>query len=272
MSLPAKSSEDTTEVNKEVFHVVIALFGVILCIILCLGPIARCCNDMRNRSTEREETRERKKELKMRISKSLITKKVLRHGLSREPSASNEENVDSNNEDYISSNIDNEDQLEKGGINEDDEAVSVIYDASTICSICLERFKVGEEVSWSKKGKCDHVFHHECISPWLLKNENCPCCRGQYLLDSSEVCNSDETAGFDQSQRRQRTNIFWALMMHAKSSQTHPDLLKKKEEEHIEMIYSRCRFCVDHGLIFPGRVEDDEGIRKAKISYLEIQQ
>ena len=43
------------------------------------------------------------------------------------------------------------------------------------CSICLEDFKTGDEI---KKLNCTHVFHKECLEPWLNNNNrNCPMCR-----------------------------------------------------------------------------------------------
>ena len=43
-----------------------------------------------------------------------------------------------------------------------------------ICSICLEEFKYDEEL---KKLKCDHIFHKDCLEPWLNNNNKCPICR-----------------------------------------------------------------------------------------------
>ena len=43
-----------------------------------------------------------------------------------------------------------------------------------VCSICLEEFKYDEEL---KKLKCDHIFHKDCLEPWLNNNNKCPICR-----------------------------------------------------------------------------------------------
>ena len=43
------------------------------------------------------------------------------------------------------------------------------------CSICLEDFKTGDNI---KKLNCTHIFHKECLEPWLNNNNrNCPMCR-----------------------------------------------------------------------------------------------
>ena len=42
------------------------------------------------------------------------------------------------------------------------------------CSVCLEEFKNGTNVT---KLKCGHVFCSECIEKWLSSSITCPCCR-----------------------------------------------------------------------------------------------
>lgn len=47
------------------------------------------------------------------------------------------------------------------------------------CSICLEEFKSGDNI---KKLNCTHIFHKECLEPWLNdNNRNCPMCRTDIL-------------------------------------------------------------------------------------------
>lgn len=50
------------------------------------------------------------------------------------------------------------------------------------CAICLESYVVGDEVIWSSNSSCPHVFHSNCIIPWLAKKEEpkCPCCRQSF--------------------------------------------------------------------------------------------
>ncbi|CAF0825560.1 unnamed protein product [Adineta steineri] len=43
------------------------------------------------------------------------------------------------------------------------------------CAICLSEYKNDETV---KRLRCEHLFHAECIDPWLKTSSQCPICRG----------------------------------------------------------------------------------------------
>ncbi len=49
-------------------------------------------------------------------------------------------------------------------------------DSSTFnCTICFTDFEPGEEL---KQLPCGHMFHEDCIKPWLTNNnKSCPTCR-----------------------------------------------------------------------------------------------
>jgi len=49
------------------------------------------------------------------------------------------------------------------------------------CFICLERYKVGESIVWSKNKECCHSFHENCMVRWLIDHDDCPLCRKDYL-------------------------------------------------------------------------------------------
>jgi hypothetical protein len=71
-------------------------------------------------------------------------------------------------------------------------------DETSTCIICLEPFRVGDTVAWSKQSTvsrdkaeerpCLHVFHHDCIVPWLAnpKHDDCPACRSIILQNNPE--------------------------------------------------------------------------------------
>ncbi|KAK8503079.1 hypothetical protein V6N13_025839 [Hibiscus sabdariffa] len=49
------------------------------------------------------------------------------------------------------------------------------------CSICMERFWPSEGSCASRQVSCGHVYHHDCITDWLLNASfySCPLCRHQ---------------------------------------------------------------------------------------------
>lgn len=49
------------------------------------------------------------------------------------------------------------------------------------CVICLERFHIGDEISYSIDPLCAHEYHTTCIVEWLMKHPNCPYCRRLYI-------------------------------------------------------------------------------------------
>lgn len=59
------------------------------------------------------------------------------------------------------------------------EAIGALEDcegaAGAQCAICLEAYEPGQS---AKRMPCGHVFHTECLMPWLSKcNHTCPTCR-----------------------------------------------------------------------------------------------
>ena len=60
--------------------------------------------------------------------------------------------------------------------------------SSEMCYICYEDFKEGDEIACSRNNECHHEFHLKCIKMWLMKHDECPICRGNYLSNQ----NSDD--------------------------------------------------------------------------------
>lgn len=46
--------------------------------------------------------------------------------------------------------------------------------SNKVCSICYNQFEKDEKIL---QLPCKHIFHKECIKPWLKKNKKCPNCR-----------------------------------------------------------------------------------------------
>lgn len=55
------------------------------------------------------------------------------------------------------------------------------------CFICLKSYKVGDTIYWSPNDECTHSFHSKCMMRWLLKNNECPLCQNDFLLDSADT-------------------------------------------------------------------------------------
>ncbi|PWA66609.1 E3 ubiquitin-protein ligase RING1 [Artemisia annua] len=66
------------------------------------------------------------------------------------------------------------------------------------CAVCKDAFVLGTEV---KEMPCQHLYHSECILPWLALRNSCPVCRHELPSDSRELDggqvggNGDEAVG-----------------------------------------------------------------------------
>jgi hypothetical protein len=63
--------------------------------------------------------------------------------------------------------------------------ISIDQDAE--CTVCQDKFVMGEEVC--QLTKCEHLFHTDCITPWLKLHDTCPVCRIPVGNRSTESAN-----------------------------------------------------------------------------------
>ncbi|KAI1718130.1 ring finger domain-containing protein [Ditylenchus destructor] len=61
------------------------------------------------------------------------------------------------------------------------------------CATCMDTFKLNENVA---QLECQHIFHRECIEPWLRKRNTCPICRS--VVDPKNWGPSPEIADIDE--------------------------------------------------------------------------
>ncbi|KAL7527163.1 hypothetical protein ACHAWF_002063 [Thalassiosira exigua] len=88
-----------------------------------------------------------------------------------------------------------------GALLGDDPGSPVDWEAET-CAICLEGYRAGDDVSYSRHRRCRHVFHASCIVAWLNDEgrDDCPYCRGPYLRFASRE-DDDVPAAVDEDRR-----------------------------------------------------------------------
>ncbi|CAH2053263.1 unnamed protein product [Thlaspi arvense] len=60
------------------------------------------------------------------------------------------------------------------------------------CAVCMDEFEDGSDV---RQMPCNHVFHQDCLLPWLQLHNSCPVCRHELPTDDPDYENRAQGQG-----------------------------------------------------------------------------
>mmetsp|Transcript_37547 Transcript_37547/g.76596 ORF Transcript_37547/g.76596 Transcript_37547/m.76596 type:complete len:225 (-) Transcript_37547:185-859(-) len=170
---------------------IVAAFGVILVSLWMISHLVRSCqiSDEENEKKEEEKRAKRRRKL---VNKSLITATV--ELLNQPTDQKSDEIVSPRNKKALAIlfSIKKEKRMKRIGNTEHTaRTISILQKGRESilseeenhmeCNICLGDYEQGQEVCRSRNGLCNHMFHKSCIFEWLLKHDECPCCRTNFI-------------------------------------------------------------------------------------------
>ncbi|VVU94534.1 Ring finger domain [seawater metagenome] len=72
------------------------------------------------------------------------------------------------------------------------------------CSICLDEFQEGDIAVILP---CHHIFHKDCLEPWLLKENSCPNCRINGKISIDQLSQQE----IERQEKKNKENIYFGL-------------------------------------------------------------
>jgi len=91
-------------------------------------------------------------------------------------------------------------------------------DAVGQCAVCKDEFELGK---YAKRMPCNHMYHADCILPWLARHNSCPVCRYEMPTDDLEYdrMHARGRSGTSSSGRRSHFSHIWPFRASMTTSQ-----------------------------------------------------
>ena len=65
------------------------------------------------------------------------------------------------------------------------QAMEGLLNKQALCAICKGQFAGGEKCR--RLRVCGHVYHAECVDPWLWRKKICPLCRADVIVSRTDI-------------------------------------------------------------------------------------